>query len=266
MIKKGLTSIIILGILFVGLSRLLGLSDGGVESVASYVAYPFLRLQKMITQPYISWQKRRCITKNLLVELEGLMKERNSLVKELIALKGLQRYQAETQDMRDYLKRYDTSSSVVAPILLKNFSGGDFYLIDAGENFGITKDMIALYNNNLIGKVTEVYPSYSKVSLVTDPHCNVAAYCASNGVKGIHHGLNQGRTTLSYVDHRDEVHKGDLVLSSGEGGLFPRGFALGKIAHADSDGYSRSILIKPLVDLKGIDYCCIVPNTIRASD
>ena len=135
-------------------------------------------------------------------------------------------------------------------------------MVDAGENFGIKKGMIALYNNNLIGKVTEVYPYYSKISLVTDSLCNVAAYCSSNGVKGIHHGLKKGTTTLSYVDHRDEVLTGDLVLSSGEGGLFPRGFALGRIEHADSTGYGRSIIVKPLVDLKRIEYCCIVPNTI----
>ena len=122
--------------------------------------------------------------------------------------------------------------------------------------------MIALHTNNLIGKVTEVYPYYSKVMLVTDPHCNVAAYCSSNGVKGIHHGLKKGTTTLSYVDHRDEVVQDDLVISSGEGGLFPRGFALGRIAYSESPGYGRSLVVKPLIDLTQLEYCCIVPNTI----
>ncbi len=267
MIKKGLVGLVILGILFVALNRMLGLSERRIESVASYVTYPLLRLQNFIVRsfsPSSAEHKRGMV--NLLSDFEKLTNERDALLNELISLKALRRYAEDTKDMRDYMKRYDTKSLVIAPILLRNFAGDNFFLIDAGENFGIKKDMIALYDNALVGKVTQVYPSYSKVLLITDKHCNVSAMCSLNGVKGIHHGLKKGLTTLDYVDHRDDVKIGDVVISSGEGGLFPRGFGLGTITHADQGGYGRSIVIKPLVDLTKIQYCSIVPNTITLNE
>ena len=159
MIKKGLVGLVILGILFVTLNRILGLSERRIESVASYVTYPMLRLQKFLIHSFSSpsIELKRGIV-HLLADFEKLTRERDALLNELISLKALQRYGEDTKDLRDYMKRYTTESLVIAPILLRNFEGDNFFLIDAGEKFGIKKDMIALYNNTLVGKVTQVYP------------------------------------------------------------------------------------------------------------
>ncbi len=268
MIKKGFAGLVILGILFVALNRLLGLSERRIEVGASSITYPLLRLQNVLVGAFAgpSAEHKRSVG-CILEDFEKLTKERDALLHELISLKALQRYAEDTNDLRDYMKRYSVDSLVIAPILLRNFAGEHFFLIDAGESCGIKKDMIALYRNALVGKVTQVYPSYSKILLITDKHCNVSALCSSHGVKGIHHGLKKGLTTLDYVDHRDEVTVGDLVITSGEGGIFPRGFGLGRITHVDQGGgYGRSIVIEPFVDLKKIDYCCIVPHTITAHE
>ncbi len=266
MIKKGLIGIMILGALFIVINRLLGLSERRIETAMSYVTYPLLQFQRFVVHSFSPSYKQGIV--HVLADLEKVTLERDTLLNELISLKALLRTVEDTSDLRDFMKRYNAQSLVIAPVLLRNFSGENFFLVDAGENFGIEKDMIALYHNMLVGKVTHVYPSYSKILLITDPHCYVAAVCSSNGVKGMHHGLKKGFTTLAYVDHRDQVTVGDTVLSSGEGGLFPRGFGLGRITDVDQGGYGRSITIEPSLDLKKISQVSIVPHTFtdEASD
>lgn len=260
MIKKGLIGIVILGAFFVVLNRMLGLSERRIETALSYLTYPILRTQNSLVKAFSSSHKQGI--KNLLSDLATVTRERDALLKELISLKALERTVADTADLRNFMKRYHTDFLAIVPILLRNFVGENFFLVDAGENYGIERDMIALYENAIVGKVTQVYPHYSKILLITDPQCYVAAFCASNNVKGMYHGLKKGFTTLSYVDDREEVLVGDTVLSSGEGGLFPRGFGLGTITNVDQSGYGRSIEIEPLVDLKKIPYCSIVSHTI----
>ncbi len=180
---------------------------------------------------------------------------------ELIQLKSASNYVQLTQDMREFLQRYKTDTAHFSQILLKNFEKNHFFIIDAGSHKGITKDMIAVYKDCLLGKVTEVYPYYSKVVLITDPGCKVAACCVSNNVKGIHEGILHETTKLSFVNHLENLKEGDLVISSGEGLIFPRGFGLGKIKRWERDGYTCLVDIEPLIDFKKIDYCTLLENS-----
>lgn len=267
MMRKGLIGLVVLGVVFILINRLLGLSERRVETALSYVTYPLLRLQNAVIRfVWLPSGNRKQAVAHVLADLERVTQERDALLNELISLKALERTVRDTQALRDFMKRYKTECTLIAPILLRNFEQEHFFLIDAGEQSGVTKDMIALYQNTIVGKVTQVYPSYSKVLLITDPQCYIAAFCASNGVKGLHHGYKKGFTTLAFVDHREPVVVGDMVLSSGEGGLFPRGFGLGKITQVDQGRYGRTIVITPLFDLKTIDYCCLVPQGITLAE
>lgn len=260
MVKKGIWILALLTFLFIGLSRIIGISQGSFEMIAAQVAYPFLRVQDFFSRSIDRWHTQQ----KVLAELEALALERDSLLQELISLKAVKQYADATRYLADFMKRYSPSTMIIAPILLRNFEGTYFFFIDAGEQSGIKPGMIALYYQNLIGKVTDVYPSYSKVLLIIDPHCPVAAYC-SHGVQGICRGFKQSLMIFEYVDYNAVVQQGDMLFSSGEGGLFPRGFALGTITHTEGVGYSRSIIIKPLIDFKKISYCTIVPHTISSN-
>jgi rod shape-determining protein MreC len=262
MLKRVLIIALSLGMLFILLARLLGISEGHLEHIASMATYPFLKLQHMVLQPVHNWQYRNRVKQNLLSSYEQVVHERNELQKELIALKGQIHHAEATKDLRTYTKRF-FEDPIIAPILLKSLGKNQqFLLIDAGSASGVQVDMIAVVNDCLIGKVTEIYPQYSKVLLISDPTCKVAAFCSSSGVKGIHMGQRNGLMILEYVDHRDIVTEGDLVLSSGLGGLFPRGFGLGTVSQVQSTPHGRSIVVTPCIDIQEIDYVSIVPNTV----
>lgn len=264
MLKKSIIRASVLLFFFVGLSRLFGIGEGRLESVSSVVVYPFLVVHKAITRGFNNWRVATASHASLLKDLETSLTERDKLQQELIQLKALVHYQDRTKEIHAFLDRYKTNQCTIVQVLFKNFDGSHFFLIDAGSSQGITSSMIAVYKDCLVGRVTEVYPSYSKVLLITDPGCKVAALCAETNAQGIHEGIMRlDCTKLNYVNHLDEIKKGDLVLSSGEGLVFPHGFGLGRIQSEERNNHNYRILLTPLLDLKKLDYCCVVANDIQ---
>lgn len=262
MLKRILISATALGLLFILLGRVIGLSEGRLEYATSIVLYPFLRFQQAIVHPIKKWRYRRRVKRDLLTAYEQVVRERNELQKELIILKGQRYHEAVTDDLRAYGKRF-SDNPIVAPVLLKSVGTyRQFLLVDAGSQAGVKVDMIASSNNCLVGKVTEVYPYYSKILVITDTESKVAAFCVDTGTQGILSGQRNGLITLEYVDHRDIITEGDTVLSSGLGGLFPRGFSLGTVTEVHTTQYGRSIVVAPCCSVEELDYVTLMPHTI----
>lgn len=171
----------------------------------------------------------------------------------------------ETKELRDFKARYTFEKMQIAQILARHFSDhSQYYYLDMGSNSGIETDMIVVYNNCLIGKVTEVYPWYCRVVLITDKSCKVAAYCDTTKARGIHEGVNQERNAmLKFVSHLAPIQIGDMILSSGEGLVFPRGFALGKVKSSSLDGLYQQVDVEPLVDFEKIEYCLVLAKDVH---
>jgi len=261
MVKKSVVVITLLIGLLIGLSKLMGITSGTGEQFLARIIYPLLCVQQKISRTVSQWYTQQ----QVLEQLELVTNERDALLKQVILLTDVKEFAQSTTYLNAYMKRHVTEQIIIAPILLRNFEGTHFFMIDAGELSGVKEGMIALYYQNLVGRVTEVYRSYSKVVLMTDPHCPVAAY-TSQGVQGICRGYKQLLTILEYVDYDAPISKGDMIFSSGVGMLFPRGFALGSVIHTEGAGYHRVIECKPYIDFKKIPYCVIVPHTSTQKD
>lgn len=235
------------------------------EQVSSIVVYPFLILQKKIVSPFKSFISNYYSFSDMKDLLDFYKKENEHLQSMLIEFHGIKSFAKSTKEIRDFAKRYDTTNYILAQVLLRNFDEAQhFYLIDAGSNMGIQKDMVVVYKNCLVGRISEVYPLYSKVLLITDKTCKIAAYCISNNVMGIHVGNNESaKTYLTFVNHLETVKNNDLVLSSGEGVIFPRGFGLGYVKECIKQDFNYNIILKPLVDLENLKFCCVIPKDTK---
>ncbi len=97
--------------------------------------------------------------------------------------------------------------------------------------------MIAVYKGCLLGRVCEVYPWFSKLELITDKSCKIAAHGLLSKASGIYQGTNsESLAQLNHVSHLAMLQDNDVLISSGEGLVFPRGFGLGKIKRFHVDG------------------------------
>lgn len=231
-----------------------------MSRLASYILYPILVIEHTTLDPIKTWYKRRMLAEELEKSLKQTEATCRALQQENIELQAALAHSNAVHDIAAFRNRYKTSHAVLAPILLKQFSDNAHYMfVDGGTNRGIEPDMVAVYKNCLIGRVAEVYRWYSKVVLTTDRACKVAAVCVRSGAQGIHEGCQDcSRTKLSFVSHLTKIKEGDLVISSGEGLVFPRGFALGHIQSYVLDGLHYIIDIEPLIDIRSLDVCYIL--------
>lgn len=231
-----------------------------IDRLASYITYPILSLNNSIIGSIKKFVQERKTRQQFYVLVAQLQQECDSLQQQVIALQGQLHYVQDTCELHQFAQRYDFSQTCAVQIIARIFSEGQHYFfVDAGSNRNIELDMVAVYKNCLLGRVINVYPSYSKVLLITDYSCKVAVFCLNTKVQGIHEGINNNQETqLSFVSKLATLQLDDLVISSGEGLIFPRGFCLGKIKKFFAGNLHYTICVEPIVDFSIISYCYLI--------
>lgn len=244
------------------LARVITISPVLIDSVISCCTYPLVVAQRWVVTPLKNFSERR----KSVEELSLMVQEYQLLVEELraenIELKATQEHLQQTEAMRTFAQRYHTDRVVEAQVVLQQFSpAGHFFLVNAGHNRGVTVDMIAVYQNCLLGRVTEVYPWYAKVVLISDVASKVPAICTTTHTQGIHEGCNSlDGSQLSFVSHLQPLQVGDILVASGDGLIYPKGFALGTIGEftLDSLGLNYIVNVRPMLDMHAMTHCYLI--------
>ena len=112
--------------------------------------------------------------------------------------------------------------------------------INKGSSSGIEVGMPVMNANGLIGQVESVSLYSSQVRLITDPESGVAAYLQATRVEGILSGSVDGVLFLNFISLDVPVRPGDTVITSGTGGVFPKGIPIGEVAsvtYSETDVY-----------------------------
>jgi rod shape-determining protein MreC len=108
------------------------------------------------------------------------------------------------------------------------------FVIDLGQRDGMKPDLPVLTAEGLLGRVSEVSLATSKVELIGNPTCKVSALVEKTGETGIISGslglFDFSLVTLSYFSSSSVSKPGQIVVTSGLGGVFPAGIVIGQIA------------------------------------
>ncbi len=119
-------------------------------------------------------------------------------------------------------------------------------IIDRGENDGIRTGMPVIAAQGLVGQVVEVSPGSSKVRLITDQRSGVAALVQASRAEGIVAGTLEGPMILDFVDAEEAPVAGDVVLTSGMGGIYPKGLVVGDVV----DVYDERHRLYPTIEVE----------------
>ena len=133
--------------------------------------------------------------------------------------------------------------------------------IDRGEN-EIKPGMPVLASAGVVGRIERVFGDYSDVLLAVDQKSAIDVVVPGTGVRGILKGVtaeNSYRARIEYLERKDEVKEGDVVVTSGVG-AFPRNLALGTIAKVTRRdfGLYQDAEVKPAVDFSRLSDVLIV--------
>lgn len=109
----------------------------------------------------------------------------------------------------------------------------DSVIIDKGSASGFEVGMPVCSSGRVIGQIIEVSANTSTVRLITDDQSGVSAMIQGSRAQGVLQGQADGTLRLEYVVSDAEVATGDIVITSGIGGTFPKGLPLGTVASID---------------------------------
>lgn len=102
-------------------------------------------------------------------------------------------------------------------------------LINAGARDGVREGWAAMDGIGLVGRIAGVGEKTARVLLLTDNNSRIPVTLQPSGQKAILSGDNSALPPLDFVEDPNAVAAGDLVVSSGDGGIFPAGLVVGKV-------------------------------------
>ena len=105
--------------------------------------------------------------------------------------------------------------------------------IDKGSSSGFATGMPVCNSGGVIGQIIEVSATTSTVRLITDENSGVSAMIQSTRAQGTLKGQPDGSLKLEYVPADADVKEGDIVITSGLGGVFPKGLPLGTVSSVE---------------------------------
>lgn len=230
-----------------------------VDHCLSYLMYPVVLYEQKIIKPIADYRERTKIMNGVFDAYQKLSNENSALRAENNQLHALLSEARAFEELLDYKQRYRSCVLIPAQIMVKHFDADEhFFFINKGLQHGLHPDMLVVYQNALIGRVLEVYPWFSKVLCITDMRCKIPAICCKSKIQGIHQGTHTTQMSeLTLVSHLEEPLIDDLVITRGEGLIYPKGFALGRIVSCEKKGLHYRIQLKPCVDLATISVCYV---------
>jgi rod shape-determining protein MreC len=128
-------------------------------------------------------------------------------------------------------------------------------IIDKGTDEGLSASLPVVTHQGIVGRVIESSWNVSRVLLVTDYNSNIDAIVQGSRAQGIMQGGGQRLARLKYVQRTDEVKAGDTVVTSGLGGIFPKGLILGTVVAAEKGekGLFQHVEVAPAADITKLE-------------
>ncbi len=241
-----------------------------INWIGNLISVPFTSVEKAFSYTgqkvedginlFDNVQKLQAENKELREKIDKLSNERTEYL----------RLKRENEDLRKVfdLKDQLANSDFVGANIIARDGGNLFniFLTDTGSANGIDYNMPVITSKGLVGKVVSAQPFSSKIISIIEDGSSVSAIVAKSGdyvvVKGDIKLEKEGLCKLEYIPAELDLIQGDVIETSGIGGIYPKGIVIGtvkEIRSGESD-LDRYAIIQPAADLKRINQVVILRN------
>src|SRR6185312_1203357 len=147
---------------------------------------------------------------------------------------------------------------------------GGSLTIDKGIADGIEPGRAILTPDGLVGRVERATQHQARILTLLHRDCAVAARIDRSRIDGVMQWEfgTQPVLNLSYVSSQEDVKVGDIVVTSGLGGMFPAGIRIGTVSRVglDANGLMKEISVRPAVDFRSLEETLVyLPSALRGS-
>jgi len=131
--------------------------------------------------------------------------------------------------------------------------------IDKGTRDGIERDMAVIAPAGVVGRVVMPSGRAAKIQLLIDRNAAAGALVERSRAQGVVTGSGGDRLRLDYVAETADVMVGDLVVTSGIDGIYPKGYVIGQVELVEKNGTAyKAITVKPAVDFTSLEEVLVV--------
>jgi len=222
---------------------------GGILDRVRYglqaAVYP---LQIAINSPAAAWRW----TREVFEERAALQAENRALRESLrtselrgMRREALERENAELRGLRDAVRGV-ASQWLPASIVGQQVDAQRHRMtVDRGALNGVTAEQVVVAGGGLVGQSLRVGPRSTEIILISDPGSGVPVQNVRTGVRTLAIGAGRpGEVTLPYLPLQTDIQAGDLLVTSGLGGIFPAGFPVATVTEVRRDTGSPLAVVR----------------------
>src|SRR5579863_6761257 len=224
---------------------------------------PVARLIEMFRGGGLGFVRNYVLLHDVNAENRRLQAEVGRLKMENIFLKG-ELNTADRAKALQVFQEHTPSKTLAATVILASAgSNSNVRFLDRGSFSGVERGMAVVTPDGIVGKIIAAYPSASEMLLVIDPDF-AAGVVSSNGVRGTLKG--QGNPTICKVDYvplQDKIAPGDMLYTSGDDRIFPRGFTVGVVKEVRNGSAFKEITVEPAGIQHGVEDVLILIEAVH---
>ena len=235
------------------------IGDNPIQNALNSVLSPVFSVGEKITTPVRKFVHTVKNANSYEAEIEELKEQVNALK---IENRSREEYITENRRLKELLALKDgmlDSRTITARVIsYEPNSWYDTVMINKGEDEGITKDNAVITGLGVVGKVTQVGKNWAKVSTLINISDSVGVKLARTGDIGVVSGdavlAENKQAKLEYMSNDKKLINGDILLTSGLGGIYPSDLSVGKVTeiHSDSAGNLEYAVVEPSVDFSSL--------------
>ncbi|MGM0402758.1 MAG: rod shape-determining protein MreC [Thermodesulfobacteriota bacterium] len=135
-------------------------------------------------------------------------------------------------------------------------------IINKGKADGVKTGLPVMVPEGIVGQVSGVSGHYAKVLLIVDRNNAVDTLVQRTRARGIVRGLSSNACRFEFALHKADITTGDIVITSGLDGIFPKGLRVGRVSKIirRSSGIFQEIEIAPFVDFSRLEEVMVIIN------
>ncbi len=201
----------------------------------------------------------------LVAENQKMSSELTRLRNEVRDLQALEKENVELREQLQFARRSDRRL-VACEVIARDITGWwQTIRLNKGLVDGVGTGMAVVTSDGLVGKTVSVSSHTSDVLLISDPGCKISTQIARTGSFGLVEGggasaAGQAACRMEFINKNTPILAGDEVITSGLGGIFPKGLLIGYVekAYPDSGGLFQYADVIPKADLGTLTYVFVV--------
>lgn len=206
---------------------------------------------------------------NFVINLHSQRKEYHRL-SELATKLTIENAQLKNQIIKNQLSNtINTFDLVQASIIARdNETGVRFFTINKSSHSNIKYNMPVLTAHGVVGKIIETNENQSIVETALSPGLKISAQDQRSRVVGVIEYSNFAKLRFKYAFAESDIQIGDTIISSGLGGIFPRGLNIGIVINVriDPTRFFQYIEVKPTVNFNTLEEVFVLTSEIKPYD